>query len=152
MAVKLHLLFNFLLLILCLAMQQNSNISAEAGHAHSFQHFHGPVHGDDKEVMWLDKHGKQHRDYEAPAHYEFAYGVQDHHTGDYHGQKEQRDGKAVAGEYTVKEPDGNIRTVKYHADEDGFHAVVHNSRGNDRQNTVGGGGGSGSGTSYDDES
>jgi hypothetical protein len=47
-------------------------------------------------------------------------------------------GKAVSGEYTVKEPDGNIRTVKYHADEDGFHATVHNSHGNDHE----GGGGS----------
>lgn len=52
-------------------------------------------------------------------------------------------GKAVAGEYTVKEPDGNIRTVKYHADEDGFHATVHNSRGNDHHG--------GADASYDDE-
>ena len=33
----------------------------------------------------------------------------------------------MIGEYTVKEPDGNIRIVKYRADEDGFHATVHNS-------------------------
>ncbi|XP_058798533.1 cuticle protein 19-like [Phymastichus coffea] len=105
--------------------------SAEGGDAHSFQHFHGPVAGDDKEVNWVDTRGQHHQDYAAPAHYEFAYGVEDGHTGDYHGQKEHRDGKAVAGEYTVREPDGNIRTVKYHADEDGFHATVHNSRGND---------------------
>ena len=42
-------------------------------------------------------------------------------------------GKTVAGEYTVKEPNGNIRTVKYHADEDGFHATIHNSHGNNPQ-------------------
>ena len=40
-------------------------------------------------------------------------------------------GKGVFGEYTVKEPSGNIRTVKYHADEDGFHAHVHNSHDDD---------------------
>lgn len=40
-------------------------------------------------------------------------------------------GKEVSGEYTVKEPGGNIRTVKYHADKSGFHAHVHNSGGND---------------------
>jgi hypothetical protein len=67
-------------------------LEVKAGLAHSFQHFHGPVDGDDKEVTWVDKHGKHHQDYAAPAHYEFAYGVQDRHTGDYHGQKEHRDG------------------------------------------------------------
>lgn len=56
-------------------------------------------------------------------------------------------GKAVAGEYTVKEPDGNIRTVKYHADEDGFHATVHNSHGNDHH----GGGAATANAGYDDE-
>lgn len=66
----------------------------EAGsHAHSFQHFHGPVIGDAQEVSWKDKHGHQHHDYVAQPHYDFSYGVEDHHTGDYHGQKEQRDGK-----------------------------------------------------------
>ncbi|XP_014205641.1 uncharacterized protein LOC106637386 [Copidosoma floridanum] len=105
-----------------------SGCRVEAAHAHSFQHFHGPVQGDDHHVTWVDQHGKKHHDYAAPAHYEFAYGVEDHSTGDYHGQKEHMDGKAVVGEYTVKEPDGNVRTVKYHANEDGFHATVHNSR------------------------
>ena len=36
-------------------------------------------------------------------------------------------GKKVVGEYTLKEPNGNIRTVKYVADKDGFHAEVFNS-------------------------
>ena len=65
------------------------------GHAHSFQHFDGPVHGDDHEVTWVDKHGHNHYDYAADPHYEFAYGVEDHHTGDYHGQKEHRDGNPL---------------------------------------------------------
>ncbi|KAK2585685.1 hypothetical protein KPH14_010300 [Odynerus spinipes] len=103
------------------------------GNAHSFQHFHGPVVGENQEVTWKDKHGHQHSDYVAHPQYEFSYGVEDHHTGDYHGQKEHRDGKEVAGEYTVKEPGGNVRTVKYHAGKDGFHAHVHNSNGNDHE-------------------
>jgi hypothetical protein len=57
--------------------------------------------------------------------------VTDHSTGDSHGQKESRDGDKVVGQYSLKEPGGNIRTVKYHADKDGFHAQVHNSGGND---------------------
>lgn len=62
------------------------------GHAHSFQHFHGPVIGNAREVTWKDKHGHHDHDYVAHPHYEFSYGVEDHHTGDYHGQKEHRDG------------------------------------------------------------
>ncbi|KMQ95273.1 cuticle protein [Lasius niger] len=104
------------------------------GYAHSFQHFHGPVMGDENEVTWNDDHGHHHEDYVAHPHYAFSYGVEDHHTGDYHGQKEQRDGTEVFGEYTVKEPDGNIRTVKYQAGKDGFHAQVHNSHRSDHHN------------------
>ncbi|XP_012278411.1 cuticle protein 19-like [Orussus abietinus] len=106
------------------------HVEAE-GHAHSFQHFHGPVAGDDHEVTWKDQHGHQHQDFSAQPSYEFAYGVEDHHTGDYHGQKEHRDGDRVVGEYTVMEPGGNVRIVRYHADHDGFHAQVHNTRGSD---------------------
>ncbi|EFN86258.1 uncharacterized protein LOC105181584 [Harpegnathos saltator] len=98
-----------------------------AGHAHSFQHFHGPVMGDDQEVIWRDDDGRHHEDYVAHPHYAFSYGVEDRRTGDYHGQKEYRDGTEVFGEYTVKDADGNIRTVKYRAGKDGFHAQVHNS-------------------------
>lgn len=102
------------------------------GHkAHSFQHFHGPVEGAGQEVSWKDKHGHHHVDYVAHPKYEFAYGVEDHHTKDFHGHKEHRDGKNVAGEYSLHEPGGNVRTVKYHADKGGFHATVHNSNGND---------------------
>ncbi|GLG97612.1 Cuticle protein 21 [Gryllus bimaculatus] len=84
---------------------------------------------------------------EAHPKYEFAYGVVDHKTGDKHGQKESRDGDKVVGEYTVKEPGGNVRTVKYYADKKGgFHAHVHNSGGNDHSGgTYGGHGGHGGG-------
>ncbi|KAJ9591088.1 hypothetical protein L9F63_002369, partial [Diploptera punctata] len=71
--------------------------------------------------------------YALKAHpkYEFAYGVTDHKTGDNHSQKESRDGDVVVGEYSLHEPGGNVRVVKYHADKDGFHAHVINSNGND---------------------
>ncbi|XP_048515990.1 cuticle protein 19-like [Athalia rosae] len=111
---------------------------SDAHKAHSFQHYHGPVEGPDQEVTWQDKHGHHHHDYVAHPKYEFAYGVEDHHTGDYHGQKEHRDGKNVVGEYTVKEPGGNTRTVKYHAGKHGFHAHVINSNGNDHSGGHGG--------------
>ncbi|XP_034951319.1 cuticle protein-like [Chelonus insularis] len=103
-----------------------------AGHAHSFAHFHGPVEGPGHEVVVHDKHGYHHGDYIAHPKYEFAYGIEDHHTGDYHSQKEHRDGHHVAGEYTIKEPGGNVRTVKYYSNpHGGFFADVHNSGGND---------------------
>ncbi|XP_043527961.1 cuticle protein 7-like [Frieseomelitta varia] len=121
---------SFVAAILALSVLFNGEVDAD-GHAHSFQHFHGPVIGDAQEVTWKDKHGHHHHDYVAHPHYEFSYGVEDHHTGDYHGQKEHRDGKEVVGEYTIKEPGGNVRTVKYRAGKDGFFAHVINSNGND---------------------
>ena len=63
-----------------------------AGHALSFAHFHGPVEGPGHEIVVTDKHGHHHVDYYAHPKYHFAYGVEDHHTGDFHGQKEHRDG------------------------------------------------------------
>ncbi|XP_076237889.1 uncharacterized protein LOC143181393 [Calliopsis andreniformis] len=109
-----------------------------AGHAHSFAHFHGPVEGPAEEVSHHGKHG-HHINYVAHPKYEFSYGVEDHHTGDHHGQKEHRDGKKVVGEYTIKEPGGNVRVVKYHADpHGGFFAYVHNSNGNDHDTGSGG--------------
>lgn len=49
-----------------------------------------------------DKHGHHHIDYVARPKYEFAYGVEDHHTGDYHGQKEHRDGKPDDPQFYIK--------------------------------------------------
>lgn len=61
--------------------------------------------------------------------YAFEYGVNDPHTGDVKHQKEERDGDVVRGQYSLVEPDGNVRTVDYYADwETGFHATVSNSR------------------------
>ncbi|XP_028144931.2 adult-specific cuticular protein ACP-20-like [Diabrotica virgifera virgifera] len=64
-------------------------------------------------------------DYSAPAHYEFKYGVEDAHTGDKKQQSEVRVGDSVKGEYSLAEPDGTVRVVKYTADpHNGFNAVV----------------------------
>ncbi|XP_076237888.1 cuticular protein 11 [Calliopsis andreniformis] len=102
------------------------------GHAHSFHHFSGPVEGHHEEISWKDKHGDHYHDYRAHPKYKFAYGVDDKHTKDHHGQSEHRDGKEVEGEYHIHEPGGNVRTVKYHADpHGGFFAEVHNYGGND---------------------
>lgn len=62
---------------------------------------------------------------DAHPRYAFEYGVNDPHTGDNKHQKEVREGDTVNGEYSLVEPDGSVRTVKYQADwETGFHATV----------------------------
>ncbi|XP_060529103.1 cuticle protein 7-like [Cylas formicarius] len=63
----------------------------------------------------------------APAQYEFAYGIQDAHTGDFHSQQEQRDGDHVVGQYSLHEADGTVRVVKYSDDGHGFNAIVERS-------------------------
>ncbi|XP_047368991.1 uncharacterized protein LOC124956786 isoform X1 [Vespa velutina] len=84
-------------------------VKSNGHHAHSFQHFHGPVIGENQEVTWKDKHGHHHHDYVAHPHYEFSYGVEDHHTGDYHGQKEHRDAfNCAAGPIKKKIERGRI--------------------------------------------
>uniref|UniRef100_A0A6P7FL32 Cuticle protein 18.6-like n=1 Tax=Diabrotica virgifera virgifera TaxID=50390 RepID=A0A6P7FL32_DIAVI len=63
----------------------------------------------------------------APAHYDFAYGVADPHTGDSKHQHESRRGDFVHGSYSLLESDGTKRVVDYTADpHHGFNAVVHN--------------------------
>ncbi|CAG9837294.1 unnamed protein product [Diabrotica balteata] len=63
----------------------------------------------------------------APAHYDFAYGVADPHTGDSKSQHESRRGDFVHGSYSLLESDGTKRVVDYTADpHHGFNAVVHN--------------------------
>lgn len=60
-----------------------------------------------------------------PVHYSFHYDVHDPHTGDVKSQHETRTGDVVTGFYTMVEPDGTVRTVKYKADKhSGFNAVV----------------------------
>nr|QGN67025.1 cuticular protein CP4 [Galeruca daurica] len=70
------------------------------------------------------KNYHQEEEYAHPK-YEFAYGVEDHQTGDIHSHKEVRDGDVTQGEYSLHEADGTIRTVKYTVDKhSGFNAVV----------------------------
>lgn len=63
--------------------------------------------------------------FQAPPRYEFKYGVSDPKTGDKKEQYETRDGDAVKGEYSLYEPDGTRRIVRYRADKaTGFNAEV----------------------------
>lgn len=67
--------------------------------------------------------------HEAPSvpNYNFAYEVNDPHTGDIKNQHEIRRGDIVQGQYSLVQPDGVRRTVDYRADEHtGFHATVNN--------------------------
>lgn len=54
-------------------------------------------HGDNSnDLHGHEQQGEQHGysfDYVAHPKYEFSYGVEDHRTGDFHGQKERRDGE-----------------------------------------------------------
>lgn len=77
--------------------------------ASSYLQFHGPVEGPVYEVKVPyavnhqdnsnDLHGQEQQeqgyalDYVAHPRYQFSYGVEDHRTGDFHAQKETRDGK-----------------------------------------------------------
>lgn len=66
--------------------------------------------------------------FQAPPQYEFKYGVKDTHTNDIKEQAEKRVGDKVEGYYSLVEPDGTTRTVKYTADHNtGFNAVVTKS-------------------------
>jgi len=72
-------------------------------------------------------HGHGH-DYYAHPKYSYAYGVNDHHTGDKKSASETRDGGVVKGHYSLLQPDGITRTVEYVADPvHGFQAKVINS-------------------------
>lgn len=63
--------------------------------------------------------------FQAPPKYEYKYAVTDPKTGDQKEQAESRDGDVVKGQYSLVEPDGTIRVVKYTADKvNGFNAIV----------------------------
>ncbi|KOX74742.1 Cuticle protein 8 [Melipona quadrifasciata] len=142
------------------ALHEQQDLLQHGSLANSYLQFHGPVEGPVFEVKvpyedssnHLHGHEQQQElpyalDYVAHPKYEFSYGVEDHQTGDFHAQKETRDGisfaasvhswaflsagSSVSGQYSVKEPGGSVRVVRYRADKDGFHAVVHTSGKND---------------------
>ncbi|CAG9774082.1 unnamed protein product [Ceutorhynchus assimilis] len=64
-------------------------------------------------------------DFYTNPHYEYKYAVHDEKHHDNHQHKEERYGDKVKGEYSLHDPDGTIRIVKYEADKhNGFNAVV----------------------------
>lgn len=68
-------------------------------------------------------------DYDANPQYSFTYRVTDVETGDSKAQQETRKGDSVEGSYSIVEPDGSIRTVRYSADPvNGFNAIVERNR------------------------
>ncbi|XP_054744307.1 cuticle protein 19.8 [Anastrepha obliqua] len=65
-------------------------------------------------------------EYNPPAKYEYSYSVHDDDTGDIKSHNEARDGYFVQGSYSVVDPDGFQRTVRYTVDgPSGFNAVVN---------------------------
>ncbi|KAJ9587751.1 hypothetical protein L9F63_018823, partial [Diploptera punctata] len=67
--------------------------------------------------------------YYSTPQYTFTYRVTDVITGDSKAQEESRVGDTVHGSYSVVEPDGSVRTVRYTADpEQGFTAIVQWNR------------------------
>ena len=74
---------------------------------------------------YLNGGGLGQKYYEQPAQYDFAYAVQDPHTGDVKSQQESRQGDVVKGRYSLVDSDGYERIVDYSADaHSGFNAVV----------------------------
>ncbi|XP_044270224.1 cuticle protein 7-like [Tribolium madens] len=68
--------------------------------------------------------------YDHNPQYNYAYAVNDQHTGDSKSQHETRNGDVVHGQYSLTDPDGSRRTVDYSAGpHTGFNAVVHRTAG-----------------------
>ncbi|XP_044728706.1 cuticle protein 19-like [Chrysoperla carnea] len=68
--------------------------------------------------------------YGGGQQYEYSYGVNDPSTGDIKEASETGDGASgvVQGHYSLVEPDGSVRTVRYTADRiNGFNAEVTHS-------------------------
>ena len=61
--------------------------------------------------------------------YSFGYQVADVHHGDHHSHHESRHGPNAVGQYSLVEPTGNVRTVNYVANTNGFQAQVQNTAG-----------------------
>ncbi|GAB0096165.1 uncharacterized protein DMENIID0001_116420 [Sergentomyia squamirostris] len=93
---------------------------------YSYAKFSGPVSGPEHEVHVKDEHSHGVKvDYIAKPDYHFAYGVEDPKSHVSQSRKETRHGDAVHGEYTVIDPDGTKRIVKYTADKhNGFQAQI----------------------------
>uniref|UniRef100_A0A2S2QM27 Cuticle protein 7 n=1 Tax=Sipha flava TaxID=143950 RepID=A0A2S2QM27_9HEMI len=106
--------------------QETSSYDGGSGYHQAQQQQHEPVAQDQYLVHGGGEHDDEHsQDQHEPVHYSFHYDVHDPHTGDVKSQHETRIGDVVTGFYTLVEPDGTVRTVKYKADKhSGFNAVV----------------------------
>lgn len=108
--------------------QESSSYDGGSGYHQTQQH--GPVAQEQYHVLSNGGGSGEHDDEHSlaehePVHYSFHYDVHDPHTGDVKSQHETRTGDVVTGFYTMVEPDGTVRTVKYKADKhSGFNAVV----------------------------
>ncbi|XP_050557647.1 uncharacterized histidine-rich protein DDB_G0274557-like [Spodoptera frugiperda] len=96
---------------------------------HHEEHHHEEHHGHASSSQSIKQHHghgtEKHVVYYSHPKYEFAYKVEDPHTGDKKSQHESRDGDVVKGVYSLHEPDGTVRIVEYHADKKtGFNANV----------------------------
>lgn len=59
-----------------------------------------------------------------PANYEFSYAVKDDESGNDFGHQEARQGDVAEGKYYVLLPDGQLQTVEYVADTEGYKPKV----------------------------
>ncbi|XP_075970795.1 cuticle protein 8-like [Anticarsia gemmatalis] len=107
-------------------------IPAQQHADYGYDHNSGQIHPDTAKYAHLKT-----VDYVAKPDYQYAYGVEDPHTGNLQNHKEQRDGDVVRGEYSLVEPDGSVRLVRYTADpKNGFQATVHKKAGGQAQQPV----------------
>ncbi|KAJ8731886.1 hypothetical protein PYW08_014616 [Mythimna loreyi] len=99
-------------------------VAAVAAQDHH-EHHHGHASSSQSIKQHHGHATEKHVEYYSHPKYEFAYKVEDPHTHDQKSQHESRDGHVVKGEYSLHQPDGTIRIVKYHADKKtGFNADV----------------------------
>ncbi|XP_042887017.1 pro-resilin-like isoform X1 [Penaeus japonicus] len=56
---------------------------------------------------------------DAPAEYQFSYGVKDDYSKNDYGHSEDRSGYNTQGQYQVLLPDGRVQTVEYSVTKDG---------------------------------
>ncbi|EDW93190.1 uncharacterized protein LOC6532736 [Drosophila yakuba] len=97
-------------------------MDACAAVGYSYARFEGPVVGPEHLVT---VHDGRTVDYVARPEYSFAYGVEDGKSRVLQNRKETRNGDEVRGVYSVVDPDGTLRVVKYTADDaNGFQAEV----------------------------
>ena len=60
--------------------------------------------------------------FQVPAIYDFNYGISASN-GDVKSAQESRNGDKTVGQYTVNDPDGTVRVVKYTVDGDSGFVV-----------------------------